>query len=127
MKISWNEKPIRSFFKILTIMKFLVFISAFTLLYANNVLSQQINFKLKNARMDQVLLKISQEVKHDLVYDSTIFTGQKKVDVEFKNISVDQALTQLFTETPYVFELNKNVIVVRKAPTKTERAVSSSS
>src|SRR5690606_16483165 len=127
MKISWNEKPIRSFFKILTIMKFLFFISAFTLLYANNVLSQQINFKMKNASMDQVLLKISQEVKHDLVYDSKIFTGQKKVDVDFKNISVNQALTQLFTETPYVFELNKSVIVVRKASTKTERTVSNSS
>lgn len=126
MKISWNEKPIRFFFKILTIMKFLFFISAFTLLYANNVLSQQLNFKMKNVSIDQVLLKISQEVKHDLVYDSKIFNGQKKVDIDFKNITVNQALTQLFDKTPYIFELNKNVIVVRKVVTKADQAVSSS-
>ncbi|MVZ65474.1 SusC/RagA family TonB-linked outer membrane protein [Sphingobacterium sp. DK4209] len=115
MKMSQNEKPIRFFFKILTVMKFLFFMSAFTLLYANSVLSQQLNFKMKNASIDQILLKISQEVKHDLIYDSKIFAGQKKIDVDFKQTTVKQALTQLFFKTPFVFELKNDVIVVRKA------------
>lgn len=115
MKMSRNKKPIRLFLKILTVMKFLFFMSAFTLLYANSVLSQQLNFKMKNASIDQILLKISQEVKHDLIYDAKIFVGQKKIDVDFKQTTVKQALTQLFFKTPFVFELNKDVIVVRKA------------
>lgn len=114
MKIPWKREQLMFFFKTLIVMKILTLICAFTLLHASTVLSQQVNFRMKNASIDQVLLRISKEVNYDLVFDSKIFLGQKKLDVEFKNTTVKNALNQIFTNRPFTYEIVNEVIVIRK-------------
>ncbi len=114
MKIPWKREQLMFFFKTLIVMKILTLICAFTLLHAGTVLSQQVSFRMKNASIDQVLLRISKEVNYDLVFDSKIFLGQKKLDVEFKNTTVKNALDQIFTNRPFTYEIVNEVIVIRK-------------
>ncbi len=114
MEIPWRTESTRFYLKILIVMKALFLCCAFTVLYASNVLSQQVNLRMKNVSMDQVLLKLSQTVQYDLVYDAKIFNAQKKVDIDFKNIPLRQALNQLFANSPYRYELQNGAIAIRK-------------
>ncbi|MVZ62519.1 SusC/RagA family TonB-linked outer membrane protein [Sphingobacterium humi] len=122
MKISWKRRYYLFFFKPLLVMKVFFLICAFNLVHASSLLSQQLQFKMKNASIDQVLLKISKEVKYDLVYDAKLFVGLKKVDVTFNQTTVKEALDQLFLNLPFTYEVKKSVIVIRKSknPIKVE-------
>src|SRR5690606_32061729 len=114
MKIPWKREHLLFFFKTIIVMKILLLFCAFNFLHASTVLSQQVNFRMKNASLDQVLLRLSKEVNFDLVFDSKIFSGQKKRDVNFNKTTVKHALTELFNNSPFTYEVINKVIVVRK-------------
>lgn len=114
MKIPWKREQVLFFFKTLIVMKILLLICAFTLLHASTVLSQQVTFRMKNATYDQVLIKMSKEVNYDLVFDPKLFNGLKRIDIEFKNTTIKDALNQLFNNTPFTYDLSGGIIVIRK-------------
>src|SRR5690606_24997544 len=114
MKIPWKREQVSFFFKILIMMKILLLICAFTLLHASTVLSQQVTIRMKNATYDEVLIKMSKEVNYDLVFDPKLFSGLKRIDIDFKNTTIRDALNQLFHNTPFTYDLSGGIIVIRK-------------
>lgn len=123
MKIPWKREHLVFFFKTIIVMKILFLICAFNFLHASTVLSQQVNFRMKNASFDQVLLRLSKDVNFDLVFDSNIFLGQKKLDVDFNKTTVKHALTELFNNSPFTYEVINKVIVIRKKEVKKNQKV----
>ena len=115
MEIPWRTESTRFYLKILIVMKALFLCCAFTVLYASNVLSQQSKSAHENVSMDQVLLKLSQTVQYDLVYDAKIFNGQKKVDIDFKNTPLRQALNQLFANSLTVMNCKTGLLQFAKS------------
>ncbi|MBD1427203.1 TonB-dependent receptor [Sphingobacterium arenae] len=120
MKIPWKREQFLFFLKTIIMMKILLLISAFTFLHAKNILGQQINFRMKNASFDQVLIRISKEVNYDLAFDPKLFVDQKKFDIDFKTTTVKNALNQLFNNTPFTYKVVNEVIVIRKEEVEKE-------
>lgn len=113
MKITLKEERYCLFFKMLIFMKLILFIICFTAAQAGAVVyGQTISLKIEKENLEEALIKISKQSKYDLVYDSKLLKNIKSRGIDLKDVSVQEALNELFYNHPLTYKLSKNAIVV---------------
>ncbi len=114
MKKPLKRERDRFFLKTFVAIKFMALICCFTIVQATaTAYGQLINLNLKNVSIEQALLKISQQSKHDLVYDSKVFRNTALIHFTLKEANLEHALNQLFENRGFEYEIRKNTIIVR--------------
>ena len=71
-----------------------------------------INLKMKDATIEQVLNRISESTKMDFFYSNSEIDVSKRVNVNFADVSLEDALRMIFKGYDVKFEINDNFVVI---------------
>lgn len=105
--------------KILLVMKLtLVLLTSFILQASAAGYAQTVSLRERNAALETVLKKISQQTGLRLWYQSDVMRKTAPVTLEGNGMPLVLALDQLFKGQPLGYELTENTIVVRERPTR---------
>ncbi|UZJ65647.1 TonB-dependent receptor plug domain-containing protein [Sphingobacterium sp. KU25419] len=91
-----------------------------------NVFSQEISINVKNARLKEVLSSIRKQTGYNLVYNTELINNANLISIDFNKLSLQQAMTLLFTNQPFDYELNGKTLLItpKNKNTKTTPSVS---
>ncbi|MES2456369.1 MAG: SusC/RagA family TonB-linked outer membrane protein [Bacteroidota bacterium] len=76
---------------------------------------QRITINQKNAPLESVLKEIRKQSGFGVYYDSKVVTAKQKIDIAVKDASLEDALTSALQGLELSFEIEDNVIVIKKA------------
>jgi len=79
--------------------------------------SQKINISERNVSMVKALRMISQQSGFEFFYDNKDLKAQGTTILQLKEVSVNEALNQLFKDKPFIYSIQNKVIVVTKRTT----------
>lgn len=90
------------------------FILLLFILLSNYCFAQQtrLSFQLNDVTLSEAIKKVSVQYKVNIIYNSTILQKTAKVSGNFKNKTIFEVLDILLTETPIVYKIHKNVIIL---------------
>lgn len=120
MEISPNGKIMPSPRQCLRIMKLTtLFLFAFFLQVSAEGYGQQVTLKEKKAPLEKVLEQIKKQSGYDLTYDAAVLKEKgRPVDIDVRNLSVEQALDLVFREQSLTYEIiGKKIISVKEKET----------
>ena len=109
--------PRKGLKKILFIMRLTVFFCLVCMCNLSaNVHAQNIRFDLKmeNATIEQVLNRISESTKLDFFYNNSRIDVYKKINVDFNNVSVEEALRAIFKGREVKFDVTDKFVVIHR-------------
>ncbi|ERJ59895.1 SusC/RagA family TonB-linked outer membrane protein [Sphingobacterium paucimobilis] len=118
MKIPLEKERFAFILKIWLIMKVLLLFFLTSLQASIVTYGQNITLTLKNTTVEKALSEISKQAGVDLAYDSGLFKKMNPINVNVKNVTVNQALTAVIDHDLFEYELKKNTLVVRDKATK---------
>lgn len=98
--------------KILLVMKLLVVLTAVSLQVSANVLAQSVTLSVNNAPLTEVFSAIEKQTGYHFFWRGERI-GSARVTVNLKNVSLDEALTQVLDGLPYGHIISKKSIVIR--------------
>ncbi|TDQ07109.1 TonB-linked SusC/RagA family outer membrane protein [Pedobacter metabolipauper] len=108
-------------FKTFLIMKLTaVFLLVTCLQLSAKVYSQNISLSGKNISFEQVLSSIEKQSGYYLFYKYNEIRNAKPVNIDFKNVTVVQALEQSFKDQPFDFVIDNKTIIITKKGSKKE-------
>jgi len=81
-------------------------------------LSQQITLSQKNAPIQKVFEEIKKQSGYKFWYEDAMLTKSKPVDISIRNASLDDALTLLFRNQPFSYEVIGKIIAVKEKDIK---------
>ena len=83
--------------------------------------AQMISLTFKNAPLKKVLKEIQLQSGYNIVYNDSILSGKKKIDLDVRNAGVKEVLAKCFPDKPVGCEIiDKTIILTLKAsPTPT--------
>lgn len=87
--------------------------------------TQKISLSEKNAPLKNVLNNISKQSNYDFAFNSDMINGVKPVSVEVRDVSLDEALTDVLKTQPLTYVITNRTVVIKKSPVKNVRALSS--
>lgn len=103
----------------------LLLLGIFLLSFATSAWSQKVSLNFSHEKTEKVLSAIKTQTGLGLVFSDQLLDVNRVVSISVKDVSIEEALTQLLTGTQLTFEIkNKKIYFVEK---KAEQAPSSSS
>ena len=116
----------RSVTKTLRIMKFTaVILLACYMQVSAEVNSQGITLNVRNAPLNKVFLEIKKQTGYTFMYTETMLKESKKVSIDVKNSTLQQALSICFASQPFTYRIiDKTVILQPKEITKANNTTS---
>lgn len=114
MKFKLGRERILSFYRILLVMKLttILLIGAFLKVSATG-LAQHITLTTTNGTLESALKKISAQSNYDFLYSSTMLKDAKKVTINIKNATLEEALEVCFRDQPFTYSLTSNTVIVK--------------
>ncbi|TYR34507.1 SusC/RagA family TonB-linked outer membrane protein [Sphingobacterium phlebotomi] len=114
MKFNLGRERILSFYRILLVMKLttILLICAFLKVSATGF-AQHITLSTTNGTLESVLKKISEQSNHDFLYSATMLKDAKKVTINVKNATLEEALLLCFRDQPFTYSLTSNTVIVK--------------
>ncbi|WP_140938906.1 SusC/RagA family TonB-linked outer membrane protein [Sphingobacterium lumbrici] len=117
--VALSGKPQRSFgelFRVLIIMKLItILILVFSFQVTANVKAQQISMSVKNVSLEKVIKEFRRQSDYAFLYNSSFLKKAHLITADFKNESVDEALTILFRHQPFIYSIvDKTITIVPK-------------
>lgn len=114
--------------KIIVVMKLTVIIIIATCVHLSAaVFSQTINIAEKDVPIEKVLNSIQEQSGYEFFYDNKQIVNAGKVSIKVVNVTVKQALDQLFKNQPFTYTIDEKTIILRKKavaePVKVSAAV----
>jgi TonB-linked SusC/RagA family outer membrane protein len=111
--------------KILLIMKLTVIIMIITLMQvAAAGFAQRITLKEKETPLAEVIEKLRNQTGYDFLFDFKLVARAKKVNIDIKDVSLEDALEQLFKGQQLSYSVkDKFVVLEPKTPSFLERVV----
>lgn len=101
--------------KIIAVMKLTGIILLATCMHLSAaVFSQTIRITENNVPLEKVLNKIQEQSSYEFFYDNKQIRQAGKVSVNLADVTVQQALNQLFKDKPFVYAIDNKTIVIRK-------------
>ncbi|TDQ06317.1 SusC/RagA family TonB-linked outer membrane protein [Pedobacter metabolipauper] len=102
--------------KFLFIMRVAIVIILTTILQlkANVTLAQRININEKNVDLTTILKQIRTQSGYDIIYNKDLVSGIKSLTVNFKNVTVDEALTRSLSNLPLSYVIEDKLIVIKR-------------
>jgi TonB-linked SusC/RagA family outer membrane protein len=76
--------------------------------------SQQISMEIKDAPIEVAFTAIESQTAYLFLYDKQDLPSAQLVSVNLKNATIEQALSQLFTDLPLSYKVIKRNIVIKK-------------
>ena len=115
-------KRLRYAFKCPLVMKFamaLLFSAALQAAAAAGY-AQNITINEKNAPLEKILRLIRVQSGYDFMYDKDLISKAGKVNLQVKNVTVQQAMQQCLAGLPLSFYIDDRMIVIKKKETPVE-------
>jgi len=75
--------------------------------------AQRITLSEKNATLNQVFDRISNQCGYDFVFNSDLLKGTKPVTISVKNMELNRVLEQIFKDQPVSFSIEDQTVVVK--------------
>ena len=102
---------------------FLCLLLSFVQLMANDVFSQstRLTLNLKDARVEDVLMKIEQQSNLYFIYNRHDVDVDRKVNVKCTNQKVTEILTNLFSGTDVAYEIQDRHIILKSGSQQTSQ------
>lgn len=107
--------PPRWLKKILLIMRITGILCLVCVMHVSAAVHSQtasINLRMKDATIEQVLNRISESTKMDFFYSNSKIDVSKRVNVNFSDVSLEEALKTIFMGYDVKFEINDNFVVI---------------
>jgi TonB-linked SusC/RagA family outer membrane protein len=90
------------------------FIIALALLHASAKTYSQVTLHLKNAPIQQAFSEIKKQTNLVFLYQSDDLQKDMKVTVDVNDVSIEEALTQLFKDLPVTYTVEDQTVLVKK-------------
>ncbi len=84
--------------------------------------SQAVSLSEKNARLESVFKKIEKQTGYYFWYEDKTLKELKKVTVELRNASLNEALDKCLSETPFTYSIVERTIIIKKKPVQGSEA-----
>ncbi len=75
--------------------------------------SQQVTLSKKNSSLNHVLHEIRQQSGYNVLYNSDLINSKGKIDVQLKNASLDEALSQSLEGSGLTYTIQDKTILIR--------------
>lgn len=118
MKKNWNVLPFRQYRKLLLPMKLLcLFLFLFVIQTNASVYSQgaKLTLKVKNAKIEDVIKLFEQQSEFSFIYRSNLFQGEELIDVDVKNIRIEEFLEDYIIPIGYSYKVINQTVVIKKS------------
>lgn len=76
--------------------------------------SQQINLRAHNKPLKEVLSEIRKQSGYQLLYSTSLLKDAHPVTLTVENESIEKTLSTLFADQPFQYQLNNNVILIKR-------------
>ena len=76
---------------------------------------QKVSIDVKRVDVSVVFRQIKEQTKLDFVYDPDQLTSMSNITLRVKNVTVDSALSRLFTNTPFEYRFEGGAILIKRA------------
>lgn len=107
--------------KTLLIMKFsAILLFAACLQVSANGFSQKVTLSMKDASLQKVFKEINRQTGFQFFYNDALLNKAEKVNINVKNVTVNEALSQCFNHTVLDFTIVNNTILIKEITAKTE-------
>ena len=100
--------------KLILVMKITTFLLIVTLTNVSAAAFSQITISEKNVSLEKVLKLIKKQTGYLVFYNDQDLQFANKVDVDFKNATLDDVLINCFTNQPLNYTIINNTIVIQK-------------
>ncbi len=118
MKKKRNVLPLRQYNRLLLRMKLLsLFLLLFVIQTNASVYSQstKLSLKVKDARIEEVIKLFEQQSEFSFIYRSDLFQGQDLIDVNVKNVRIEDFLEKYIIPIGYTYEVINQTVVIKKS------------
>lgn len=78
--------------------------------------AQKISLKVQKTPLEDVLFTLQQQSGYDFIYSSALIRTAVPVSLTLNNVSITEALDQIFSGQPFVYVINKKTITVKSRP-----------
>src|SRR5690606_29912022 len=109
--------------KLLITMKLIVILIAISVNASLAAYSQKITFTVKDASLREVLQEIRKQSGYTFMFASAYKNEARPVSVKLQDTDIQTALTEIFKNQQFTFEIEDKTILIKKTPEK--RPVSS--
>ncbi|TDQ77917.1 SusC/RagA family TonB-linked outer membrane protein [Sphingobacterium yanglingense] len=107
------QRVLRPFRYTLLIMKITALLTVvFTFQVSALTFGQQISLSYQKASLKTVIRSLSNQGKIDFVYKDRFLEQANPVTVELKNVSVDNALQQVFRNQPFSYQIEDGIVYI---------------
>ncbi|MNJ95302.1 TonB-dependent Receptor Plug Domain protein [compost metagenome] len=115
-EISGGPPPISSktYFRRLVRLKALLFTCIFLVLGIKACFAQSISLQAKNMPLEQVIKQLRSQTDYSIMLSSNVLEKAKPVTINLKDISIEQALKEIFKNQPITYEIKGRNIIVRE-------------
>ena len=84
--------------------------------------TNRVTIDMKNASLSEVFNEIKRQTNLSFMFSNDDLKNVPRKDVQIKNVTVDEAMKKCLEGTGLEYELTNNVVVIRKAAAKIEKA-----
>jgi TonB-linked SusC/RagA family outer membrane protein len=85
--------------------------------------AQKVTFKKEKASLEDVLKEIRKQTNYNFLYTDEMMKGTRPVDVQFKNVSLEEALAYSFSGQPLTYSISQQTVVIRRLPKSAQELV----
>lgn len=78
--------------------------------------AQKVSLKVQKTPLEDVLFTLQQQSGYDFIYSSALIKTAAPVSLTLKNVSITEALDQIFSDQPFTYVINKKTITVKSKP-----------
>ncbi|WP_298940310.1 SusC/RagA family TonB-linked outer membrane protein [uncultured Dysgonomonas sp.] len=102
--------------------KLFLFVCLFLILGAKDSFAQQINLQVKKEKLEQVIKLLRSNTDYSIMVTSDVLEKSRPVSVNLKNVSIEQALKEIFKDQPASlrYEIKGKNIIIKEELKKNE-------
>lgn len=106
-------KNVFPYSKIILVMKLtFILVTIACLQVSATALAQKITINEKNASLGKILKLIKNQSGHLIFYDNKLIKKANAIDVDFHEVTLEQALQIIFKDQPFIYSMIDNTVVV---------------
>jgi len=101
--------------------KFLLIMRLTTLLIIATIMQvsassygQRITLKEKNVPLEKVFKEIRRQSGYDFVFDRKLLMNANTVDIDLKNVSINDALQLCFSNQPFTYKVEEKTVIIKE-------------
>ncbi|MNS15967.1 TonB-dependent Receptor Plug Domain protein [compost metagenome] len=111
---NYSYRPPTGMIKYLLIMKLIFVILTVTILHASaNSFGQSVSIRENNIALVNAINEIRKQTGYDFFYNDRLIDNAKKVDLNLKNVSIDEALKACFADQDLIYTIDDKIVTIK--------------